>query len=191
MRTTWFTRVAGFGLAMAVVFMPAMKAQTVMMSNEHLVSTTLVANRTGRDTECNGYHCVAPPVPMFKPIHVTCPAALGKTCTLNIVLDTKTGLQDDSSEGPAGRYQILVDGTAPLPGPTDGHGFYVFSVYAPSLLNEAERQAYSASVIGKVTNKSSKDHKIDVKVSCTDAANTGACDVEAHWSTMRIDVFEP
>jgi len=125
---------------------------------------------------------------MFKPIHVTCPAAMAKTCTLHIALDSKTEISPYAK----GRYQFLLDGAAPMPGPTDEHGFYLFTLYvAGEYYPEEERQSYPATVVGKVTNSQSKDHKLEVSVACTDAAGLGLCAATAHWSTMRIDVFEP
>jgi hypothetical protein len=187
----WFARMAGLALVSVSLFMPAMNAQTVI-SNESLVSTTFVVNKTNSTSACSGGGCIAKPVPMFKPIQVTCPAAIGKTCTLNITLDAKTyinGCTSGCNGGDEGRYQFLVDGEAPMPGPTDRQGFYIFSIYGAAFYNT--RVSYPASVVGRVTNSRSKDHKIEVNVSCTDASQLSYCEATAHWSTMRIDVFEP
>ena len=195
MGITWFTRIAGFGITTVAVFMPAMKAQTVI-SNEHLVSTTFVVNKTNIMAGCAGDPgCVAPPMPMFKPIHVTCPAATGKTCTLGISLDAKTQVSiQGGNSGEEGIYQFLVDRVPPVPGPTDKQGFYIFTIYAAAFDNypQQTRLSYSASLVGTVTNSgSSKDHVVKVSVSCVDVLKQGGCEVDAHWSTMRIDVFEP
>ncbi len=99
-----------------------MKAQTVI-SNESLVSTTFVVNRKSSTASCGGYYCKAT-TPMFRPISVKCPAATGKTCTLNIALDARTAITGSYEEF---GYQFLLDGKAPGPGPTDGDGFYLFS----------------------------------------------------------------
>jgi hypothetical protein len=190
MRITWVTRVAGFGLVTAALFTPAMKAQTVIISNEHLVSTTLVVNETKSATSCKVIGCSAKPVLLFKPIHITCPRGVGKTCTLNITIDAKTDLSPDAK----GLYEFSLDGVAPTPGPTDKHGFYLFSLYAPQSDYGADlpvRQSYPASIVGTVTNSRSRDHTIDVRVTCTDWLAQGSCEATTYRSTMRIDVFEP
>jgi hypothetical protein len=124
MRPTYW--IAGLALASVSLLTPAANAQ-IVMSNEHLVSTTLVVNKKSVLASCYGSYCKSKPVQMFKPIHVTCPAAMGNTCTLNIALDAKTELSPHAE----GTYQFLLDGAAPVPGPTDGQGFYLFSIYAP------------------------------------------------------------
>jgi hypothetical protein len=187
MRITWFTRIAGLGLAMAAMFTPPMKAQTVTISNERLVSTTFVVNRTSSFTACHGKDCTAPLVRMFKAIEVTCPAAIGKTCTLHIALDAKTGISPFARD----MYQFLLDGSAPVPGPTDDDGFYIYAVRDTQTDggDPQERQSAPASVVGRVKNLKSKNHKIQVRLTCT--ATTSDCGVAAYRSTMRIDVFEP
>jgi hypothetical protein len=190
--TYWFACIVGLALAVVALFMPAMNAQTVI-SNEHLVSTTLVVNRKSSAASCVGNNCSAEPVAMFNPIYVSCPAAIGKTCTLNIMLDAKTEISDYQlgDIGDVGRYQFLVDGKAPVPGPTDGQGFYIFSAYGATYYSPpfVTRISYPASVIGRVTNSKSKDHKIEVGLSCNSVGTD--CNTAAHWSTMRVDVFEP
>jgi hypothetical protein len=132
---------------------------------------------------------------MFKPIHVTCPAGFGKTCTLNVALVAKTFVfpcESGCTGGNEGMYQFLIDGKAPVPGPTDDKGFYVFSIYGVGFYSPYDtRVSYPASIVGKVTNLRSKDHKIAVSVSCADVTRLSLCEASAHWSTMRIDVFEP
>jgi len=184
--TYWFTRITGLALAVVPLFTPAANAQ-IVISNEHLVSTTLVVNYKGINASCQGNYCIATPVPMFKPTHVTCPAAMGKTCTLHIALDAKTETPAFTED----RFQFLLDGKRPVPGPTDGDGFYIFATHDSQYdsSSPAERQSQPASVVGKVTNSQSKNHKIEVSVACT-AINYG-CSLTVHWSTMRIDVFEP
>jgi hypothetical protein len=185
-----YTGIAGFVLAVALT--PQSGAQTVTISNEKLVSTTFVVARTNTMASCQGEGCVAKPVPMFKPIHVICPAAIDNSCTLNITLDAHAGINSDEDVlGDEGRYQFLVDGAAPVPGPTDG-GFYTFSAYSGGFQSSFDtRQSYSASVVGRVINSRSKEHKIEVSVSCKDVSLLGGCSATTHYSTMRIDVFEP
>jgi hypothetical protein len=96
-------------------------AQTVI-SNETLMSTTLVVNKTPATADCTNTGCYATK-PMFAPVSVTCPAATGKTCTLHISLDARIALFSSVTSF----YQFLVDGATPTIGPTGKHGGYIFA----------------------------------------------------------------
>jgi hypothetical protein len=73
-----------FGL---VAFTLTMKAQ-IVISNESLATTTFVVNKASKTAQCSKPGCIAT-ASMFGPIQVTCPAAIGSTCTLHISLDAK------------------------------------------------------------------------------------------------------
>jgi hypothetical protein len=183
----------------------SMKAQTVI-SNETLVTTTFVVNKTTATAKCTGKNCVAR-VPMLKSIPVTCPAAIGKTCTFHIALDTKVELSFDLAfSGCAApltgltAYQFLVDGAPPTVGPIDAAGNYVFAENIDSCTEDTRRfnafvrQSFPASVIATVTNTSSTDHTIDVNLVSSNTSGTETVlgvEAIAHNSTMRVDVFEP
>jgi hypothetical protein len=177
-------------------------AQTVI-SNETLVTTTFVVNKTAATAKCGSAGCRAK-TSMFAPISVICPAATAQTCTFHISLDTKTTISYRCGQnagcfeaGPTGFYQFLVDSAAPTIGPTDGNGDYLFETNAwigsanGSGPRPRMRQSYAASVLGAVTNSSSNNHTIVVNVGCSDTQKAGGCIATAHWSTMRVDVFEP
>ncbi len=182
--------------ALSVIATPA-TAQTVI-SNETLVTTTFVVNKKDATAKCGSTGCRAK-TKMFAPILVTCPAAMGQTCTFHISLDAKISVALPPScncfgGGPPGFYQFLVDGAAPTIGPTSEEGNYLFekSVYTstpnlglPSLLS------YPASVVTTVTNSGSNSHTIAVNFGCSGTDGAGGCEATAHWSTMRVDVFEP
>jgi hypothetical protein len=192
---TLFLRMAGFVLPALMFAMTPMKAQTVI-SNEALATTTFVVNKESRSARCGRTGCSAK-TQMFAPIPVTCPAPIGQTCTLHIWLDTKTsvvlGCGNCGGAGTTGFYQFLVDDTVPTIGPTDEHGNYLFEKYGYTggIPSTAARQSYPASVLTAVTNANSTSHTITVNVGCRDVAKTGGCEATAHWSTMRVDVFEP
>jgi hypothetical protein len=98
--------------------------------------------------------------------------------------------------GTTGFYQFLVDGVAPSIGPTNEYGDYIFERYVATFGNVnnpqyASRQGYLTSVLAQVTNTDSNNHTIRVGLGCTDANQAGGCAVETHWTTMRVDVFEP
>jgi len=183
----------------------SMKAQTVI-SNETLVTTTFVVNKTTATAKCTGANCVAR-VPVLKSILVTCPAAIGKTCTFHISLDTKVELSFDIGRSGCAApltgltaYEFLVDGAPPTVGPIDANGNYVFAENIDSCtedtrrLNGFIRQSFPASVIATVTNTTAVSHTIDVNLVSSNTSGTETVlgvEAIAHSSTMRVDVFEP
>ncbi|HXM21954.1 MAG TPA: hypothetical protein VN948_11905 [Terriglobales bacterium] len=186
---------AGFALvALSLLATPAATARTII-SNETLVTTTFVVNKTAATAKCRTIGCSAK-TSMFAPIPVTCPAPPGQTCTFHISLDTKTSIKfpgGGGGAGPTGSYQFLVDGVAPTIGPTDKNGEYLFekNAFTSGDVPHAARQSYPASVLATVRNSNSNSHTIVVNVGCKDFIKQGGCAVTAHWSTMRVDVFEP
>jgi hypothetical protein len=197
--THQYSPLTRFALAAAVTFATTtMTAQTVI-SNETQVTTTFVVNKTDVTVKCGKPGCTAK-TPMLKSIPVTCPAAMGQTCTFHIAFDAKVSLTfpcagDCSGPSPTTSYQFLVDGLAPAIGPTDGQGNYQFASNVETASHFSpfhfSRQSFAASVIATVTNTNSNNHTIDVNIRCHDTATEGGCEAIAHWSTMRVDVFEP
>jgi len=168
--------------------------QTIL-SNESLVTTTFVVNKSAATASCGKPGCAAAKS-MLESIPVNCPAPTGQTCTFHIALDAKVSMtfkfrEGAEGSGPIGPYEFLIDGAPPTLGPTDAHGNYLFerNVITQSEQNKLpDRQSYPASVI---TSTQSGNHTIDVKIVCRDDLREGGCEVTAHWSTMRVDVFEP
>jgi hypothetical protein len=195
--THQFSRMAGLALAAVVIFTTIIMTAQTVISNETLVTTTFVVNKTDAAAKCGQPSCTAK-TPILKSIPVTCPAAIGQTCTVHIAFDAKVSLGSICTmcEGPAGvtAYQFFVDGVPPTIGPTDVHGNYLFAdnVFTDGKVQEgrSNRQSYPASVISAVTNTSSQSHSIDVNLVCR-GNGFGGCAVVAHGSTMRVDVFEP
>ena len=201
----WLPCVAGLTLAIQTLATIALKAQTII-SNEALVATTFVVNKQRATAKCERTGCRAQ-IPMFATIPVTCPSALGQTCSFHISMDAKisTTFRCDRQGGcagpsPRGFYQFLVDGVAPNIGPTGPNGDYTFEISAYTVSSNAvgtieTRQSYPASVVATVTNSGSNNHTISVSVGCQDVNGEGngthGCGATAHWSTMRVDVFEP
>lgn len=197
-----FQIIGGLTLAALSLIATAAPAQTVI-SNETLVTTTFVVNKTAETAKCRFAGCRAKKA-MFAPISVTCPAATGQTCTFHISLDAKDsvtfvcGQNGCYGSGPLGFYQFLVDGIAPSIGPTDGGGYYIFEKNVFTTSDDGgnafvSRESYPASVLAGVKNISSNSHMIGVSVGCSDInrISTGGCEATSHWSTMRVDVFEP
>jgi len=192
-----FPHITGFALGVAVMFAAiTMKAQTVI-SNETLATTTLVVNSAKVVAKCGRTGCMASS-PMLTSIPVNCPAAIGATCTFDISLNTTVTVSlpcgGSGCSGWAGEnsYQFLVDGAAPVPGPTDdAEGDYIFAEFPYSSSDFATRVSNPASVVASVTNSSSQNHVVNVTLRCTDIDNQGGCGIETHGTTMRIEVFEP
>lgn len=168
----------------------------VVISNEKLATTTLVVNKSVVTADCATVGCSARKR-ILTSIPVTCPASLGQTCTFHIEFDAKAQVYIIctpgclGSSGSTNAFQFLVDGSAPLPGPTDDEGNYIFSRYSYSYSTRPAGAPYVASVVATVTNSSSQNHTIDVNLGCEDTLKYGGCQVTANWSTMRVDVFEP
>jgi hypothetical protein len=124
-----FQTIGGLALAaLSLIAIPA-PAQTVI-SNESLVTSTFVVNKTIATAKCASAGCRAK-TQMFAPISVTCPGDIGQTCTFHIALDAKVSVALPLScncfgGGPTGFYQFLVDGIAPTIGPTEPNGTYLF-----------------------------------------------------------------
>jgi hypothetical protein len=180
---------------------PVAAAQTII-SNETLVTTTFVVDKSTVHAGCTGYGCQGM-TPLLASIPVTCPAATRQTCTFHISLETKVATTFPCmggtcpGPGPEGLYQFLIDGAAPTVGPTNPNGEYTFEMGVfTTATNSGDqlhaRQGYPASVVTSVTNTSSNSHTISVSVGCADAdSELGGCGAITHWSTMRVDVFEP
>jgi hypothetical protein len=182
-------------VALALIAPPAALAQTVI-SNETLVSTTFVVNKQDATAKCGKPGC-SKKTPMFATIPVTCPAGAGQTCTFHISLDTKISIgfpcgQGCAESGPTAFYVFLVDDLAPTIGPTSKNGTYVFEKNVIIINTEQVSENYPASVLGAATNTSANSsHTIAVSIGCTANSNEVGCEATAHWSTMRVDVFEP
>ncbi len=186
----------------ALTLQLSMQAQTTIISNESLVTagTTFVVNKTTATAKCDTVGC-STSTPMLVSIPVTCPAATGQTCTFHISLDAKIDVSfpcdfECYATGPETSYRFLVDGTAPNPGPTDAKGNYLFGNNVGAVSENTgkaflSRQSYPASVVATVTNTTSGNHTIDVNLECADKSMFGGCMASAHWSTMKVDVYEP
>jgi hypothetical protein len=171
----------------------AAKAQ-IVLSNETLATTTFVVNEETAIVNCTQAGCKAEKA-ILKSIPVNCPAPNGKTCTFHILFDAKVavglpcgGKGCLGTSGATNYFRLLIDGSAPNPGPTDEHGLYRFGVNVMSETNYPARQPYAASVLGTVTNG---DHLIDISLRCVDTLKFYGCAAQAFNSTLRVDVFTP
>lgn len=155
------------------------EAQTVI-SNEKLVSTTLVVAKQHKEAVCDIPGCTAKTA-MFDPVTITCPGGSGQTCTIHIALDAKVSFINE------GFYQFLIDDAAPTIGPTgDGGGYTVVRGFS---LNLTSRLSMPASVVGTVVNSGLGTHTIAVNIGCDN--DQDVCEIDANSTTMRVDIFQP
>jgi hypothetical protein len=189
-----FTRLTGCALAATVLLATiTMQAQTII-SNETLVNSNFVVNKTPVKISCLKAGCSVK-APVLTAIHVTCPAAIGATCIFHIALNATVTvalqLCCSGTSIPTNIYQFLVDGSAPSPGPTDAQGNYIFSANIATDSLAPSVAQYPADVVATVTNSDSQDHVIDLNVGCVDEGKDAGCGLTVNRSTMRVDVFEP
>jgi len=191
------TRRAAFLLASAMLLAATTLTAQTIISNETLVTTTLAIDKTQVIATCSTAGCSAK-APLLTSIPVTCPNAIGATCTFHISLDAGIiialqcgGVNCLGSSGSSNYYQFLVDGVAPVPGPTDTNGNYIFSEFVASDTLFPSAQSYRASVAATVTNTSSQNHTVTINFGCTDKEKFYGCGLTAHQRVLRVDVFEP
>jgi hypothetical protein len=177
---TLATMLVLFGQSVAV-------AQTVVNVESSLVGSTLVVNNTPTVARCSGgsHHCFAES-PLFTPVQVSCPAAIGQTCTFDISVVAQFIAGSRNLAPGISSFTFLVDDAAPQPGPTDAKGHYHFLSHDASssfpLLT-----SYPAQVVANVTNTTSQNHTVSVGIACWGKGCYGKVNV----SSTRIDVFEP
>jgi hypothetical protein len=162
---------------LALLAASAAPAQTVI-SNETVVpaGTTLVVSQTPVAVSCNGI--CSNEKRLLAPVAVNCP---DPTCTVHIALDSQlTGAGGQTS------VRFLLDGAAPVPGPTTPAGLY--ALWGNALgANGAPQASVPASLVATVGTGA---HMIAFGLYCS-SGNAGGCGVTASTATVRIDVFTP
>jgi len=171
------------GFVPFLVLLPQSQAQTTILPDEALQSSTLLIHKGDSTATCTGSICKARHA-MFRPVTVQCPAASGGTCTFHISLNAQ--VETDESN-PIVAFQYLVDNAAPSPGPTDADGNYQLLANRVTSAGSPPFQSFSAAVDATVTG--SGDHTIGVYIACM---GTGSgCKAIAHWSELKVDIFLP
>lgn len=162
---------------------PQSQAQTTILSDESLQSSTLLVHKGDSTATCTGATCEAHHA-MFRPLTVQCPAGVEGTCTFHISLNAQ--VETDESN-PIAAFQFLVDNAAPSPGPTDANGNYQFLANRVSSAGEPPFQSFSAAVDATVTGSGS--HTIAAYIACRGTGK--GCKATAHWSEMKVDILLP
>jgi hypothetical protein len=153
------------------------------LTGRKLISSTFETNSTGVSTNCGTSACQAL-VPLLPRLSLTCPGAVGVTCTFFIQIESANQI----SSVDQGLYQINVDGTAANPGPLAAGGLYKFVESDP---NSDDTHTNSAGIVATVKNSSANQvHHAQVSLGCQDDTGDG-CFAFAALSSLRADVFQP
>jgi hypothetical protein len=192
--TVWLITMllGGFALAQSrLVGVPSIHRSSPSSSN---VLTNRVLQNTHFETaafggvtaSCNAANCLKTVnLFSFSSLGVRCPALANHGCTFYIHVES----QNMISASDDGFYQFLVDGKAPIPGPTDAPGFYAWLIADPDSgpIVEGRSSAVTAQVVNTVANQ---NHKVQVKIGCFDINGNG-CTATGGFASLRIDVFTP
>jgi hypothetical protein len=166
----------------------APKANAQVLPNRTLVNTWFAANNVPVNANCAPAGCVSPNVPLFPVLPIVCPGAVGATCTFYIHLETN----DTLTISDKGRFQFLVGGVAPNPGPTAGVGYFVWDNHDPNSAI-AVPFSHSYAVTAVVTNNApNQAWPVTVSVSCVDNGGTPAgCTAVTQLSNLEVGVYMP
>ena len=166
----------------------APKANAQVLPNRTLVNTWFAANNVPVTANCVPAACVSPNVPLFPVLPIVCPGAVGATCTFYIHLETNDTLTIDDK----GRFQFLVGGVAPIPGPTTGAGFFVWDNHDPNSAT-AVPFSHSYAVAAFVTNNApNQAWPVAVSVSCVDnPPSPPGCTAVTQLSNLEVGVYVP
>jgi hypothetical protein len=152
------------------------------------VNTWFAANNVPINANCIPAGCVSPNVPLFPVLPIVCPGAVGATCTFYIHLETNDTLTIDDK----GRFQFLVGGVPPNPGPTAGLGFFVWDNHDPNSAI-AVPFSHSYAVVAVVTNNApNQAWPVAVSLSCVDnAGSPPGCTAVTQLSNLEVGVYLP
>lgn len=154
----------------------------VDVGGEVLAETEMRTAAEGHTISCAG-SCLTD-TPMFIPgtLAVVCPGLAGDTCTYQITLQAHVSVTNNTN----GLFRFLIDGVAPAPGPTDGAGFFTWSL---GNATSGALQARGYAVTAQVTNNvDMQAHVIDIRVGCQAGAG---CTAQSGFANARIDVYQP
>lgn len=157
----------------------------VNIKNVTLISTTFRTNVGPVTVACSSSFCENLGVFLTPSLlNIVCPQPAGAACTFYVHLETQAAATANDS----GIFQFLVDGVAPMPGPTDIHGFFVWDT---ADANSTVMQARSYAVVGHVTNsKDNQAHGIEAEFGCIDLTGDG-CSATMGLASMSIGLFAP
>jgi len=173
----------------AVLFfaaVPSAHAGPVILLNRRLVTTDFETNNMPVTATCGGGGCMAT-VPLLPVLPVMCPAAVGGTCTFYIHLETNDALTTPDM----GRFQFLVGGAPPFPGPTDAAGFFIWDNNDP-VSGIAAPVSHSYAVTASVKNVvAGQVWPIMINLGCVDMGGAVGCTTTTFFSNLQVTVHLP
>ena len=153
----------------------------VALTKHALVTTYFKADGNRVNAVCGTNGCTATS-PIFAP-SVVCPGAVGTSCTYQIHLDGQVAVTFSD----IGLFQVLVDGAAPSPGPTESGGFVQFAFNPNAANGEARSLGVTATVKNTTANQA---HAISVAIGCSDQTGDG-CVGGSQLANLQIAVYHP
>jgi hypothetical protein len=106
------------------------KAAITNLPNRTLQRTTFQATSTGAEATCGRSACQTTAVVFTRPI--SCPVKAGMTCTLYLHVEGQAYVSAKDNR----LFRFLIDGHAPVPGPTDNSGYFSWDIFDPNSAND-------------------------------------------------------
>jgi len=180
--------VAAVAAILSLTVVPKANAGPVVLPNRALVNTWFETNNVPVTATCPAAGCTSPNVPLFPALQIVCPQPAGGTCTFYIHLET----DDFLTISDQGRFQFLVGGAPPNPGPTFPGGFVIWDNRDPNSAI-AFPFSHSYAVTASVTNAAlNQVWPVAVKLSCIDNAGTPpGCKTATMLSNLEVGVYLP
>lgn len=180
--------VAAVAAILYLTVVPKANAGPVILPKRKLVYTWFETNNLLVNAACTTAGCTSPNTPLFPALNIVCPAAAGSTCTFYIHLETN----DSLTVSDQGRFQFLVGGAPPNPGPTSPGGFFTWDNLDPNSATAfpfSHSYAVTATVTNTVVNQA---WPVAVNLSCVDNAGTPAgCLAATMLSNLEVGVYLP
>ena len=179
--------VAAATVILSLTATPKANAAPVILANRALVNTWFETNNVAVNANCAVAGCVSPNVPLFPILPIVCPAAVGGTCTFYIHLETDDSLTINDQ----GRFQFLVGGVPPNPGPTFGGGIFIWDNLDPNsgvAFPFSHSYAVTATVKNTVVNQV---WPVAVNLSCADNGAPAGCAAMTFLSNLEVGVYLP
>ena len=200
MKTRYFARLGSAALAVLIItsvgtLLANAQSGAPVAANRKTPSLTFLGNRVLQKTTfmvststvpaiCSTSGCLAS-TPVFSK-SVQCPRPAGQSCTFYLHLEsTVNGTALDNE-----LFKFLVNGVAPIPGPTDSNGFARWDLSDPDS-GAIQGEARSFAVVAKVRNSSAnQSHAIEVDIACEDETGDG-CSAAMAFASLNIAVYTP
>jgi hypothetical protein len=179
--------VVALAATLSLAVAPKANAAPVVLPNRTLVNTWFETNNAAVNANCPVAGCVSANVLLFPVLPIVCPVAVGATCTFYIHLETSDSLTINDQ----GRFQFLVGGVPPNPGPTFGGGIFIWDNLDPNS-GVAFPFSHSYAVTATVRNVAvNQVWPVAVSLSCADVAPPAGCATTTFLSNLEVGVYLP